>query len=176
MPKMKYNKQFRNGICALVIVLVIGIFLIASGIVSQVQFHELAEDMLTTEAHVTEVSTRRLGRWWTEWTIQVSHTVDSVTYSGELKVETETFITYYMEDINVGDTARIMYNPNDPTEIATELSIKSSRSSLILPTLFVLIGFIALVVMIRRRKKYTITEAEYRREKEERKKRKKRKT
>ncbi len=172
MPKMTYNKQFRNSICALVFVLVIGAWLIASDIVAQVRYYDLTDDMLTTEAHVTDVSTRTMGSRLMEWTIQVSYTVDGVTYSGELKVETGSF---YVDDINAGDTVEIMYNPSDPRVIATELSWKSSCISLIVPTLFFVMGFVALVIMLRRRKNFVITEDEYRREKEARKKRKNKK-
>lgn len=86
--------------------------------------------------------------------IEVSYVVEDVSYSRELG--TDTVLSYKAGtygDMQVGDVVEILYNPNNPNEIATEKTSSVGLGVLIFSVFSLLFFILVLVLIIRRTRK-----------------------
>ncbi len=135
-------------------------------IAAEFQYKALVKNMLTEDAVITDIETDyHIGKYRSGHTqdIQISCTVDGITYNRNLGTDTAFFgdagkNTFF----EVGDVIRIFYNPENPEQIATELSLKSSRRGLALFAGCLVFFTFVFILILKGRKNSRVTEEEYR--------------
>ncbi len=173
MSKVRYNKTFKGGIITIMLCCLLFGSVFAMSIISLIQYNELIQDMLTTEATITDIKTdhhsSKYGGYDQE--MQIVYAVDGKIYSRELATDTPVaFQAGYRTHFSVGDVVEIYYNPETPMEIATELSYKHALSMMIFSGAFIAVMIAVLITGIVTRKRFLITEEEYKKEKAAKKK------
>ncbi len=170
---MRYSKTFKNSIITILLCCILfGVVLIMS-VISKVQYNEITQNMLTTNATITEIKvdhhSSKYGGYDQE--MQIVYLVDGKTYNRELSTDTKyAFKAGYRTHFSVGDVVEIYYNPENPMEIATELSEKHAGNMMIFSGVFLAVMVAILITGIITRKRFKITEEEYKKEKATKKK------
>lgn len=173
MSGMRYNKTFKGGIITILICFLLGGVILTMSIISKLQYNEITQNMLTTNATITDIKidhhSFKYGGYDQE--MQIVYVVDGKTYNRELATDTKiSFQAGYKTHFTVGDVVEIYYNPENPTEIATELSSKHAVNTMIFSGAFLVFMVAILITAIIMRKKFLISEEEYEKEKAGKKK------
>lgn len=173
MSGMRYNKTFKGGIITILICFLLGGVILTMSIISKLQYNEITQNMLTTNATITDIKTDhhsfKYGGYDQE--MQIVYVVDGKTYNRELATDTKiSFQAGYKTHFTVGDVVEIYYNPENPMEIATELSSKHAVNTMIFSGAFLAFMVAILITAIIIRKRFLISEEEYEKEKAGKKK------
>lgn len=173
MSGMRYHKTFKWGIVSLLFCFLLFGVMFTMSIISKLQYDEITQNMLTTNAMITDIKidhySFKYGNY--EQEMQIVYVVDGKTYNRELATDTKNaFEAGFRTHFSVGDVVEIYYNPENPMEIATELSSKHSVNTMIF-TGACLIFLVAICIsVIITRKRFLISEEEYKKEKADKKK------
>ncbi len=173
MSRMKYSKTFWNGLIAILFCCILFGGVMTMAIVSRVQYNEITQNMLTTNATITEIKidhhSSKYGGYDQE--MQIVYVVDGHAYNRELATDTSiSFEAGYRTHFSVGDVVEIYYNPDDPMEIATRLSDNHAGGMMIFSGVALAFMVAILILCVVTRKNHLITEQEYKKEKTAKKK------
>ncbi len=172
MAKTRYNNAFKSGIVTILLCCLLfgGIF--TAGVISEIQYKEFTQGMLTTNATITDIKIDRHSSKYGGYDqeMQITYTVNGKRYDRELATDTKmAFQAGYRTHFSEGDVVEIFYNPEDPMEIATELSSKHAVKMMIFSGVCLVLFIAILVSGIVTRKRFVITEQEYSSEKRKKK-------
>lgn len=110
--------KIKGIIYACAIMLLFASLIVFFGI-SEVQYARLTENMLETPATITDVE-YEIGRKGYVQEIKVTYLVNDTVYTRELGTDTViSFEAGAYGDVQIGDTVSILYNPQNPNEIAS---------------------------------------------------------
>lgn len=169
---MRYNKTFKGGIVAILLCCLLSGAILTVSMISKLQYNEITQNMITTDATITDIKTdyhsSRYGGYDQE--MQIVYAVDGKTYNRELATDTKiAFQAGYRTHFSVGDVVKIYYNPENPMEIATELSSEHAVNMMIFSGAFLVFMVAILVTAIITRKRFLISEKDYEKERVDKK-------
>ena len=171
MEKLRYNRDFKKGIAAILFCVILFGFIVVFFIVSKIQYDQLVSDMESMEATIVDIDHVHHRKGPSEQKIYIDYVVDGIVYSRELKTDTTiSFAAGRGAHYSVGDKVRIFYNPQNPEIIASPRSVSVGYFWLIFALFFLGLVLFALWWMIKSRRKFLVTQEEYTKEGEELKK------
>lgn len=170
MAKLRYNRAFRNGIIAILFSLVLFGSVIIFFVISKIQYDRLVADMVPIEATIIDIDMKVHRRGPNEQEIYITYEVDGVVYNRELKTDTViSFAAGRGAHYSVGDKVEIFYDPQDPAVIASPRSVGVGAFYLVLGLIGLVPVLYALLYIVKKRRKFLVTQEEYEKEKEKRK-------
>ena len=168
MEKLRYNRDFKKGIAAILFCVILFGFIVVFFIVSKIQYDQLVSDMESMEATIVDIDHVHHRKGPSEQKIYIDYVVDGIVYSRELKTDTTiSFAAGRGAHYSVGDKVRIFYNPQNPEIIASPRSVSVGYFWLIFALFFLGLVLFALWWMIKSRRKFLVTQEEYDKEGEE---------
>ena len=173
MSDLRYNRVFKKGMAAILFCTVLFSSIVVFFIVSKIQYDQLVSDMEPIEATIVDVDyhTRRKGLDWQE--IYIEYEVDDIVYNRKLKTDTAiSFRAGSGAHYCVGDKIQIFYDPQNPEIIASPRSVKVGYFYLTVGLIFLIFVLFLLAWIMKRRRKFLVTQEEYDKEGEDIKKRK----
>ena len=171
MKKLRYNRTFKKGISAIISGHLIFGTIIIFFVVSFIQYGELTTGMETIEATIVDIDHIIHHKGPNEQEIFISYEVDGVTYERELKTDTAiSFSPGRGAHYSVGDRIEIMYDPQDPTIIATSRSLGVGFFYTGIAFFGLAIFTFAFIFMLKHSRSFLVTQEEYEKEKEDNKK------
>jgi len=170
MEKMTYNKKFRDSVITFIFFLLLSSAFIIFPIISKIQYNNLVANMESVEATIIDIHLDFNRRRPDEQEISITYEVDGVVYNRELGTDTKiSFPAGTGTHYSVGDTLIIFYNPQNPNEIATPLSVSAGYFYLVIGLVSFVLFVAPLVMIIKNRQKYLITKQEFEKQKLKRK-------
>ena len=173
MEKLRYKREFKECVIGCLVFLILSGLILGFFIVSTVQYHLLVSDMVSLKATIVDIEFDFHVRGPNEREATIAYMVDGITYRRELSTDTPlSFAAGTGAHYSVGDTVTIFYDPQNPEIIATPRSV-GVGSFCALIALAILIVFLYLfILMMRKHRKFLVTQEEYEQEGKERKQRK----
>ena len=171
MENLRYNRAFKKGMIAIVVCTLIVAILLIGILVGIIQYHTLVSDMLPTKATITDIDLQIHYKGPNEQEIYITYKVDGTVYEREL--ETDTTISFSAgrgAHYSVGDTVDIFYDPQNPERIAAPRSVTVGYFWLIGSALFLVFCLWIMWCMVKNKKRFLLTQAEYDKEGEDIKK------
>ncbi len=113
------NKIQKKNFVTLCFIMLLFVVLITFFGISEIQYARLTKNMIEHSATITDIDYSVKNGGYTQ-KVEISYTINDITYSRPLS--TDTFISFEAGaygDMQVGDTILILYNPENPNEIAT---------------------------------------------------------
>ena len=168
MTKLRYNRDFKKGIAAILFCIILFSSIVVFFLVAKVQYDQLVSGMKPLEATIVDVDShvRRKGLNWQE--IYIEYAVDGIVYNRELKTDTAiSFRAGSGAHYSVGEKVQIFYDPQNPEIIASPRSVSVGYFWLIFALFSLCLVLFALWYMIKRRHKFLVTQEEYDKEGEE---------
>ncbi len=113
------NKAQKKNVVTLCFIMLLFVVLITLFGISEIQYARLTKNMIAHSATVTDIDYSVKKGGYTQ-KVEISYTINDITYSRFLG--TDTFISFEAGaygDMQIGDTVLILYNPDNPNEIAT---------------------------------------------------------
>ena len=170
MQRLRYNKAFRDVMLLLAIFLLGTIALIVFPIISKIQYDNLVSNMKSVEATIVDIDLDINVRGPDEQEIYITYEVDGIVYNRELSTDTTiSFAAGTGADYSVGDKLCIFYNPKNPNEIATPRSVDVGYGVLTFGLISFALLLLSLILILKNRQKFLVTEEEYEKEKRKRK-------
>ena len=168
MTKLRYNRDFKKGIAAILFCIVLFSSIVVFFIASKIQYDQLVSGMKSLEATIVDIDIDIHVRGPDEQEIYIEYEVDGLVYSREL--ETDTAISFNAGTgarYSVGDKVPIFYDPQNPEIIASPRSVGVGYFCLIFALFFLAVVLFALWWMIKSRQKFLVTKEAYDQEGEE---------
>ena len=168
MTKLRYNRDFKKGIAAILFCIVLFSSIVVFFIASKIQYDQLVSGMKSLEATIVDIDIDIHVRGPDEQEIYIEYEVDGLVYSREL--ETDTAISFNActgARYSVGDKVPIFYDPQNPEIIASPRSVGVGYFCLIFALFFLAVVLFALWWMIKSRQKFLVTKEAYDQEGEE---------
>lgn len=168
MSDLRYNRDFKKCLAAILFGIVLFGSIIAFFIVSKIQYDQLISNMISLEATIVDIDYDFHIKGPDQQEIYIEYAVDGVSYSREL--ETDTVISFAAgtgAHYSIGDKIPILYDPQNPEIIASPRSVSVGYFWLILALFFLGLVLFALWWMIKSRQKFLVTQEEYIKEGEE---------
>lgn len=138
----------KKGIIAIVFMMLLGLVLITSFIISEVQYFNNVRKMKECEAIVTSVTTDiNKNNVDNLKTVYVKYTIDSVEYNQELSTNTGISFGKLLTNLQVGDKTVIYYNPENPTHIASKITQNTGLIIAIIGLVSFVFGLVLLIVV-----------------------------
>jgi heme/copper-type cytochrome/quinol oxidase subunit 2 len=141
----------KKGIIAIIFIMLMGLFFIAFYVISEIQYTNLMKIYKECEAIVTNVSVDynryNVGDLKT---VHIKYTVDGTEYSQELSTNTGLSFGKVATNFDIGDITTIYYNPQNPSQIATQESNKTGMFIAIFGIVAFVFGTILLIIVIRK--------------------------
>lgn len=147
------NKAQKKNVVTLCFVMFLFFALIMFFGISEIQYARLTKNMIEHSATVTDIDYSVKKGGYTQ-KVEISYTINGITYSRPLG--TDTFISFEAGaygDMQVGDTILILYNPENPNEIATPKTSSVGFGILIFSICSLMFFIFILVLSIRGAKK-----------------------
>ncbi len=173
MEDLRYNRAFKKGLTALLFCAILFSSIVAFFVIFKIQYDQLVSDMELLEATIVDVDShvRSRGLNWQE--IYIEYEVDGIVYNRELKTDTKiSFRVGSGAHYEVGEQVQIFYDPQNPEIIASPRSVRVGYFWFIFALLFLGLVLFALWWMIKHRRRFLVTQEEYKKEGEELKKQK----
>lgn len=171
MSELRYNRAFKNAIAAILFCVTLFTSIVVFYVISRIQYNTLVSDMEPLEATIVDVDwhVSRKGIDWQE--IYIEYAVDGIVYNRELKTDTPiSFRAGSGAHYSVGDRVDIFYDPQNPQIIAAPRTQSVGTFWLIFALLSLGLVLYALWWMIKSRRRFLVTQEEYKKEGEELKK------
>ena len=170
MEKLRHNRVFKEGLTALLFCVLLCGFIIASFIVSKVQYDSLISKMKPIEATVVDVDWNYPRRGHPNQKIHITYEVDGATYSRKLGTDTKiSFSSGTYAHYSVGDKIGIFYDPQDPGVIASPRSLGVGYVCMCGASVFLVFVLFLLLWVVKHHRRFLVTQQEYEKEKEKRK-------
>ena len=167
MSSLRYNRVFKRGIAAIAFCFLLFGSIFVFGIVSKVQYDALVANMIATEATVADIDWDLHVRGPDEQEIEITYEVDGITYQRELETDTKlSFSAGTGANYSVGDKIKIFYDPQNPETIATYRSVIVGYRYMAIAVVGLALITFALVLALKNRRRYLVTQEEYEKEKE----------
>ena len=171
MEKLRYNRQFKNGLIAIAFCILLFGSLIVFFIVSKIQYDRLISDMKMMEATIVDIHFDARLKGPDEQEITVAYEVDGVVYTRELKTDTAiSFSPGIGAGYSLGDRIEIFYDPQNPEVIASPRSVTVGYSYLSAGLLGLGLVLLCLFIMLKGHRRFLVTQEEYEKEEAQRKK------
>jgi hypothetical protein len=145
-------------------------FIITLFTVSKIQYDRLVSDMKPLKATIVDIDLDIHRKAPDEQEITIEYTVNGITY--ERKLETDTKVSFEAgrgAHYSVGDKVDIFYDPENPEVIAAPRSMVVGTFYFIVGLVMLTFVIFALSFVIKHRRKFLVTQEEYKKEKEDRK-------
>ena len=170
MTKLRYNRAFKKGIAAILFCIILSGSIVVFFVVSKIQYDRLVSDMESLEATIVDIDYKVHYKGPGEQEIYIEYVVDGIVYSREL--ETDTTISFAAgrgAHYSIGDKVKIFYDPQNPEIIASPRSVAVGYFWLILALFSEGVVLFSLRWVIKTRRNFLVTQAEYDKEAEEQK-------
>lgn len=143
----------RNGIIATVFIMLLGIILVTSFVISQIQYLNNIKNMEECEATVSKVSvdSNRYNVFNLK-DVYVKYIVDGVEYEQNLSTNTGISFGKQLTNIKVGEKIGIYYNPKKPMNISSKATQKTGIFVAVFGFLTFIFGLTILIIIIKRNK------------------------
>lgn len=143
----------RNGIIATVFIMLLGIILVTSFVISQIQYLNNIKNMEECEATVSKVSvdSNRYNVFNLK-DVYVKYIVDGVEYEQNLSTNTGISFGKQLTNIKVGEKIGIYYNPKNPMNISSKATQKTGIFVAVFGFLTFIFGLTILIIIIKRNK------------------------
>ena len=162
MSKMRYNRIFKEGLIAILFCIILFGSVVVFFVVSKIQYDQLVADMLSLEATIVDIDLDLHRRGPDEQEIYIEYVVDGVVYNRKLGTDTSiSFAAGYGAHYSVGDQIQIFYDPQNPEMIASPRTQSVGIFWFIFALLSLALVLLALWWMIKRRRKFLVTQEEY---------------
>ena len=162
MSKMRYNRIFKEGLIAILFCIILFGSVVVFFVVSKIQYDQLVADMLSLEATIVDIDLDLHRRGPDEQEIYIEYVVDGVVYNRKLGTDTSiSFAAGYGAHYSVGDQIQILYDPQNPEMIASPRTQSVGIFWFIFALLSLALVLLALWWMIKRRRKFLVTQEEY---------------
>ena len=168
MSDLRYNRAFKKGLAAILFCIILFSTVVVFFIVSTIQYDRLVSDMKPLEATIVDIDIDVHVKGPTEQEIYIEYVVDGVVYNREL--ETDTAISFAVgtgAHYSVGDVIQIFYDPQDPKVIASPRSLGVGAFYTVIALFGLALVVFALIVVLKTRRKFLVTQEEYDKEGEE---------
>ena len=173
MAKLRYNRAFKKGLAAILFCIVLFSSIVAFFIISKVQYDYLVSGMQSLEATIVDIDLDVHVKGPDEQEIYIEYEVDGITYSRELKTDTAiSFAAGTGAHYSVGDKIQIFYDPQNPEIIAYPRSLCVGAFFAVVGLFGLALVVFALIVVLKTRRSFLVTEEEYDNEGRELKERK----
>jgi hypothetical protein len=173
MKKLRYNRVFKQGICAILFCIVLSSAMIIFSLVSKIQYDQLISNMESIEATIVDIDLEYHRKGPNVQKIGIEYVLNGITYNRDLG--TDTAISHPAgrgAHYCVGDKIQIFYDPQNPEIIASPRSVKVGYFYLTVGLIFLIFVLFLLAWIMKRRRKFLVTQEEYDKEGEDIKKRK----
>lgn len=171
MSELRYNRDFKKAIAAIMFCIILFGSVVVFFIISKVQYDRLVSDMQSIEATIVDIDLDIHIKGPDEQEIYIEYIVDEITYKRKLKTDTAiSFAAGIGAHYSVGDKIPIFYDPQNPEIIASPRSVSVGYFFLVFSSFFLLVVLFSLWRMIKRRHTFLVTQEEYDKEGEELKK------
>ncbi len=168
MEKLRYNRAFKKGLAAILFCIVLCGSIVVFFIVSKIQYDQLVSGMNSLEATIVDIDYDVHVRGTDEQEIYILYVVDGIVYNRELKTDTAiSFAAGSGANYSVGDKIQIYYDPQNPEIIASPRSIKVGYMYLLFDLIFLALVLFGLIGMLKKRRRFLVTQEEYDKEGEE---------
>ncbi len=165
MAELRYNRAFKKGLAVLLLCVLLFGAVTAFSIIAQVQYRALVSGMKPAEATVVDVHLDVHVKGPDEQEIYISYEVDGVTYSRELKTDTQiSFAAGSGAHYSVGDKIKIFYDPQNPEVIASPRSVVVGYFYMAIGLLGLALVMFSLCCVLKRRREALMTPKEYEQE------------
>lgn len=173
MSELRYNRAFKKGLAAILFIVILFGSAIVFFVVSAIQYNQLVSNMNTLEATVVDVDLDIIARGPDIQEIYIQYVVDGVVYNRELKTDTAiSFAAGTGAHYSVGDKVQIFYDPQNPEVIAAPRSLGVGTVFVVIFFVFWALAVYVLVVVLKTRRRFLVTQEEYDKEGDELKKNK----
>lgn len=165
MEKLRYNRAFKSGMTAILFLLALCGAMVSFFVVAKIQYDQLVDGMKPLEATIVDID---LDKHIKGQKITIEYAVDGVVYNRKLGTDTViSFAAGKGAHYSVGDKVEIYYDPQDPQIIASPRSIGVGAFCAVIGGVGLALGLFALVCVLKTRKRFLVTVAEYEKEGEE---------
>lgn len=168
MSNLRYNRTFKQALAVLLFFIILLSSIVVYFAVSQIQYNQLVSNMKSLEATIIDIDYDFHIKGPDEQEIYIEYIVDGVVYSREL--ETDTGISFSAgrgANYSIGDKIPIFYDPQNPKIIASPRSQRVGIFYLMVALSSLVFALFLLRWMIKRRKKFLVTQEEYDKEGED---------
>lgn len=144
----------KQGIIAIVFMMLMGLICIAVYINSEVQYKKSIDDFKECEATVTQVfKDYNRHNVFNLKNVYVKYIVNGTEYNQQLFTNKAVSVGGVITNFKVGDKTTIYYNPQNPKEIITKESNKTGLFIAIYGLVTVIFGTTILIIALRNYKK-----------------------
>ena len=173
MKKLRYNRAFKKALAAIFFCIALFGSIVVFFVVSQIQYNQLTANMEPLEATIVDIDLDMHVRGPNEQEIYIEYEVDGTVYNREL--ETDTAISFEAgtgAHYSIGDKIPIFYDPQNPEIIASPRSQSVGIYWLIFALISLALTLFSLILVLKTRRRYLVTQEEYDKEGKELKKNK----
>ena len=171
MEKLRYNRTFKQGMTGVLIFILISGLIFVLSVISKIQYDAIVSNMERIEATIIDIDWNRHRRGPNEQEIYISYEVDGTVYERQLGTDTSvSFAAGMGAHYSVGDKVEIFYDPQNPEVIASPRSVVVGYFYMGISALSLAGGGCLLFFLLKHKRKFLVTQAEYEKEGEEIKK------
>lgn len=159
---MRYNRAFKECLVAIFCGILLFGSIVVYFAVSKVQYDRLVSNMKPLEATIVDIDLDIHVKGPDEQEITIEYVVDGVVYQREL--ETDTLFSFAAgtgAHYSIGDKVPIFYDPEQPRVIASPRSQSVGLFWLVFALFILALVLFALGWMIKSRRRFLVTQAEY---------------
>lgn len=168
MADLRYNRTFKQGIIGILFCFLLFGSMVGFFIASKIQYNNLVANMNPTEATIIDIDWDMHIKGPDEQEIFIEYEVDGIRYSRELKTDTKiSFAAGSGAHYSIGDKIQIFYDPQNPEIIASPRSVGVGYVYMLIALFGLALVSFALIVVLKNRRQFLVTEEEYKKEKEE---------
>ena len=168
--KLRYNRAFKKGLAVIFFCIALFGSMVVFFIVSQIQYNQLTANMEPLEATIVDIDLDIRTRGPDVQEIYIEYEVDGAVYNREL--ETDTAISFEAGTgawYSIGDKIPILYDPQNPEIIAVPRSQSVGIFRLIFALISLALVLFVLILVLKTRRRYLVTQEEYDAEKRQKK-------
>lgn len=143
----------KQGIIAITFMMLLGLILMSSYVVSEFQYLNNVTNMKECEATVTSIKTD-INRYNISnlKTVYVKYTINNVEYNQELSTNTGISFGKIVTPMKIGNKIIIYYNPQNPTQISSKITQNTGLFIAIFGLVTFIFGLVLLIIIIKSRK------------------------
>lgn len=170
MSNLRYNRAFKKALIVIFCCMALFSSIVVFFVISHVQYAQLTSNMESVEATIIDLDLKVSRRSY-EQEIYIQYEVDGTVYNRELGTDTViSFAAGRGALYSVGDKIQIFYDPQNPNTIATPRSQRVGSFYVIFALLSEALFLLTLIVMLKNRRNFLVTQEDYDKEGEELKK------
>ena len=165
MEKLRYNRTFKQGMTGVLIFILISGLIFVLSVISKIQYDAIVSNMERIEATIIDIDLDMHIRGPNEQEIYISYEVDGTVYERQLGTDTSvSFAAGIGAHYSVGDKVEIFYDPQNPEVIASPRSVVVGYFYMGIFALSLAGGGWLLFFLLKHKRKFLVTQAEYEKE------------